>query len=141
MNPNWTPPQGLCASVAASGGESEARVTEALNGAQAGAQGPDPRDVLLNVISTTLNAAGYWLPIDGQHAIAEALLTAIAQQTDDWRRTAVNRAFAIGRLERTLELVAAAAHIDDAQDVTDWQRGYRACADRVLSVLQPKEQP
>ncbi|MEU2075459.1 hypothetical protein [Streptomyces sp. NPDC013489] len=42
--------------------------------AQAGVQGPDPRAVLLDAISTALNAAGYWLPIEGKKAVVEAVL-------------------------------------------------------------------
>lgn len=35
--------------------------------------------------------------------------------------------------------VRAAAHIADAEDVTDWQRGYRACANRVTAALEPPD--
>jgi len=46
------------------------------------------------------------------------------------------------QLAATLERARAAVHIADDEDVTDWQRGYRACANRVLLELdQPKEQP
>jgi hypothetical protein len=34
-----------------------------------------------------------------------------------------------------LAAVRAAVHIADDEDVTDWQRGYRACANRVLAAL------
>ncbi|MFE9738854.1 hypothetical protein [Streptomyces sp. NPDC006477] len=37
----------------------------------------------------------------------------------------------------TVERVQDAVHIADDADVTDWQRGYRACADRVLAALKP----
>lgn len=39
------------------------------------------------------------------------------------------------RAEATVARVRAAVHIADEQDVTDWQRGYRACAERALAAL------
>lgn len=29
-------------------------------------------------------------------------------------------------------------HVEDAVDVTDWQRGYRACAERAVAALDGK---
>ena len=59
--------------------------------------------------------------------------------------TALNAAgfeYGVGDEARAIvERVRDAAAIADATDVTDWQRGYRACADRVLAALQPEEQP
>ena len=112
-----------------------------LNGPQTAAQPLDPRDVIRDTIATTLNRAGYWLPVEGQRALADALLATIGEQAEAWRRTAVHRALAIGRLERTLELVEAAIHIADNQDITDWQCGYRACAERVQYALGHRDQP
>lgn len=46
------------------------------------------------------------------------------------------------RAEAALERVREAIHIADRADVTDWQRGYRACADHVVAaVLDLPEQP
>lgn len=38
-------------------------------------------------------------------------------------------------LSDVIARVRAAARIEDDQDVTDWQRGYRACSERVLAAL------
>ncbi|WP_327160513.1 hypothetical protein [Streptomyces zaomyceticus] len=35
---------------------------------------PDPHAVILDAISTALNGAGCWLPIDGKRAVADAVL-------------------------------------------------------------------
>lgn len=43
------------------------------------------------------------------------------------------------RAEAAIARVRAAIHIADAEDVTDWQRGYRACANRVVSELDSSE--
>lgn len=41
-----------------------------------------------------------------------------------------------------LDHVRTAVHVADTEDVTDWQRGYRACSDMALTALNgPKEQP
>ncbi|TXS21401.1 hypothetical protein EAO71_27260 [Streptomyces sp. ms191] len=74
MNPNSTPPDGLYGPVAASGAESKDRDAGTANGPQAGAQGPEPRALILDTISTAINAAGYWLAIEGRTAIADALV-------------------------------------------------------------------
>lgn len=79
--------------------------------------------------------------VDAQHALADALLNDLDQQADAWRRTAVDRALALGRHERTLELVEAAIAIADDHDTTDWQRGYRACVERVQYALGQRDQP
>lgn len=49
--------------------------------------------------------------------------------------------------DRELEQVRAevqrvrdAIHVADNEDVTDWQRGYRACSERALNALDPQEQ-
>ncbi|MFE6785155.1 hypothetical protein ACFVFF_23150 [Streptomyces sp. NPDC057680] len=63
---------------------------------------PDPRAVLLDAISTALNSAGYWLPIDGKRAVADAVLKAGSDETS--RRLAI-----------TFQ-----TRIDDARD---WARG------------------
>jgi len=118
VNPNSTPPEGLSARETAEQGEKVAGEGGAENGPQAGVQSPDPRAVLLDTISTALNAAGYWLPMDGKRAVADAVLKAGS-----------DGACAI------VERVRNAAAIADDTDVTDWQRGYRACADRVHSAL------
>lgn len=39
------------------------------------------------------------------------------------------------QLAAAITRITAAAHVADDEDVTDWQRGYRACADRVLAAL------
>ncbi|MER7517820.1 hypothetical protein [Streptomyces sp. NPDC126499] len=111
---------------------------EAPNGPQTGAEGPDPRDVIRDTIARTLNASGYWLPIEGQHAIAHALTGLRNDEAETWRRKAVDRGLELGRLQHTLELAEAAARtwIDD-HNGTD-------CAHAVLDALtayQPKEQP
>jgi hypothetical protein len=152
--PLKAPPGASGPTVGISGGSTGA------SGAQAGAQSPDPRAVLLDTISTTLNAAGYWLPIEGKKAVADAVLNlqernrvrvdiaeAKARDLDGAADVAVraiqlmNQAGAERDEARSLlELVREAVAIADPDDVTDWQRGYRACADRVLNTLQPKEQ-
>lgn len=40
------------------------------------------------------------------------------------------------RTEAVLARIREAAHIADDEDVTDWQRGYRACADRIRAALE-----
>ncbi|MEK9524048.1 hypothetical protein MIU24_32445 [Streptomyces venezuelae] len=88
-------------------------------------QPPDPQAVILDAISTALNAAGYWLPIEGKRAVVDAVL-----------KTGSDEARAIAERVRTAVAIA------DDTDVTDWQRGYRACTARVLAALEdPKEQP
>ncbi|WP_328941563.1 hypothetical protein OG259_07770 [Streptomyces sp. NBC_00250] len=125
MNPNSTPLEGLHAPVAASGVESKDGCADAANGPQAATQDPDPQAVILDAISTALNAAGYWLPIEGKRAVADAVL-----------KVGVDEARA------TVERVREAVAIADDTDVTDWQRGYRACVGRVLAALDgPREAP
>lgn len=42
--------------------------------------------------------------------------------------------------EAAIERVRAALHVADEDDVTDWQRGYRACSRHALAALiEPKE--
>lgn len=122
MNPNLGPSGGLYARETASGAKMDPSDLATPKGAQAGTQDLDPRAVILDLIHTTLNAAGYWLPIEGQHAIADAIAN-----------------LPIGVTENRTLAVRAAIHIADDHDVTDWQRGYRACAERVLAALD--EQP
>lgn len=43
------------------------------------------------------------------------------------------------RYAATLDRVRSAVHIADAGDATDWQRGYRACTDRVVAELDSKQ--
>lgn len=44
--------------------------------------------------------------------------------------------------EAAITRVRGAIHVADDTDVTDWQRGYRACAERALAALDgPKETP
>ena len=88
MSPNSTPPEGLYGPVAASDVESKDRGAGTANGPQAGAQGPKPRDVIRDLIHTTLNAGSYWLPIEGQHAIADAVLAALSSEIEVLRRVA-----------------------------------------------------
>lgn len=46
------------------------------------------------------------------------------------------------RAEAAVARIRAAVHIADDQDVTDWQRGYRACAERAIAALdQPAPIP
>ncbi|MFE0647460.1 hypothetical protein ACFVZH_02565 [Streptomyces sp. NPDC059534] len=70
---------------------------------------PEPAAAILDTLSTALNAAGYWLPIDGKKAVAEALLQYRSDEVEKWRRRAARRAIELGRAERTLELAAATA--------------------------------
>jgi hypothetical protein len=44
------------------------------------------------------------------------------------------------QLQAALARVRRAVHIADAEDRTDWQRGYRACANRVTAELDSSEQ-
>ncbi|APE21372.1 MULTISPECIES: hypothetical protein [Streptomyces] len=82
MNPNSTPPGGLSAREAAERGEKAVRDVGATPGPQTAAQDADPRAVLLDTISTALNAAGYWLPADGKQAIVAAVLAVQGEQSD-----------------------------------------------------------
>ncbi|MFJ6348630.1 hypothetical protein ACIQKB_04035 [Streptomyces sp. NPDC092046] len=116
--------------------ESAPEVVEVANGPQAGTQDVGPRAVIRDTIHTTLNAGGYWLPIEGQHAIADAIVKLRNEEVEKWRRKAVDRGLELGRLQRTVELVEATAHswLDD-HNGTD-------CARAVLHALtayQPKE--
>jgi hypothetical protein len=45
------------------------------------------------------------------------------------------------RAEAAVAAAHAAVVIADAEDVTDWQRGYRACADRVRAALATDTDP
>jgi hypothetical protein len=57
------------------------------------AEPPDPQAVILDAISTTLNAHGYWLPIEGKRAVADAVLTRTLQAeaaAEADRRNAIN---------------------------------------------------
>lgn len=108
------------------------------SGPQTATQSPDPRHVIRDTIHTTLNASGYWLPIEAQHALADALLNLGNDDAETWRRLAVTRALELGRHQRTLELVEATAR--------HWVHngGGGDCAHAVLDALtayQPKEQP
>jgi hypothetical protein len=109
---------------------------EAPNGPQTATQSLDPHAVIRDTIHTTLNAGGYWLPIDDQHAITDAIVKLRNEEAEKWRRKAVDRGLELGRLQRTVELVEATAHswLDD-HNGTD-------CAQAVLHALtayQPKE--
>ncbi|GAA2803314.1 hypothetical protein [Streptomyces showdoensis] len=110
------------------------------SGPQTGTQGPDPRHVIRDTIHTTLNASGYWLPIEAQHAIADAILNLRNNDAETWRRKAVERGLELGRLQRTLELAESTARtwIDGSDG------GTGACAQAVVDALTaypPKEQP
>lgn len=141
MNPNSTPSGGLYGRVTASGAESDPECIRSTNGPQTGAQPIQPLDVIRDAIARAIRDGRYWLPVDGQHALADAIHDVLTGNAEAWRRTAVDRALTLGRHERTLELVAAAIHIADDHDTTDWQRGYRTCAERVQYALGQREQP
>lgn len=138
MNPNSTPLEGLSGSLPASGAKFAPVDPEAANGPQVGAEGPEPREVIRDAIATTLNAGSYWLPIEGQRAIADALVDLRTNEAEKWRRLAIARGLELGRLQRTLELAEAAARA--------WADDHNGadCAQAVLDALtahQPKEQP
>ncbi|MEV4424024.1 hypothetical protein AB0K23_01345 [Streptomyces sp. NPDC049602] len=138
MNPNTVPGGRLYGRVTGEQGEKASTGVGGESGPQAGAEGFEPRAVLLDVISTTLNAAGYWLPMDGKRAVADALFKTRDDEAEKWRRQAVGRALELGRLQRTHELAEAAARtwLDDHNGAD--------CARAVLDALaayQPKEQP
>jgi hypothetical protein len=40
--------------------------------------------------------------------------------------------------EAKLAEIRAACAVADPVDVTDWQRGYRACSDRILAIVDRK---
>ncbi|WP_282203918.1 hypothetical protein [Kitasatospora fiedleri] len=67
-------------------------------------------------------------------ATRQAYAAARAEKYAAWREEAVQRRRA-ETAEACLSAVREAAHVADEHDVTDWQRGYRACAERVLAVL------
>ena len=83
MNPNSTPPEGLCGPVAASGAESEARCPATKNAAQTGTQDVAPLALATNVVATTLNSRGHWIDIEDCRAIAEAVLKLSQQRVRD----------------------------------------------------------
>ncbi|MET9728460.1 hypothetical protein [Streptomyces zaomyceticus] len=102
------------------------------------APAPDPHAVILDAISTALNAASYWLPSDAKRAVADAVLKTRNDEAEKWRRQAVDRGLELGRLQRTLELVEAAARawLDDHYGAD--------CARAVLDALNAypaKQQP
>lgn len=103
---------------------------------------PDPRDAIRDLIHTTLNQAGYWLPIDGQHAIAEAVLKLRNDYADKWRHKAIRRAIELGRLERALEAVHDFA-TQGSDNPGPWGDGYRTARQdfrELLAIYLPKEQ-
>jgi hypothetical protein len=72
---------------------------------------------------------------DPRDAQIELLTTRLALYAD---RAIANgeRADRLQHEMRDLERrVRAAVHVADEEDVTDWQRGYRACAERVIAAL------
>ena len=83
MNPNSTPPEGLCGPVAASGAESKDRDPETKNAAQTGTQGVTSLALATNVVATTLNSRGHWIDIEDCRAIAEAVLKLSHQRVRD----------------------------------------------------------
>lgn len=73
MSPNSTPREPLCGHESDERGEKVVRDADAEKTAQTGVQGVDPREGIRDTIATTLNRSGYWLPTEGQRAIADAL--------------------------------------------------------------------
>ena len=104
---------------------------------------PDPQAVILDAISTALNAASYWLPIEGKRAVADAVLKTRIGEAETWRRKAISRAVALGRAERAINAIAEMA----AEEVTHpgaWGDGYRDAIKGLTELLEafaPKEQP
>lgn len=115
--------------------------TEVPKGPQEGVQGVDPRAVIRDLIHTTLNAAGYWLPIDGQHAIADALLGLRNDDAEKWRRKAVDRGLELGRLQTAAGQVRELHRNDNglcAECSTDHMGAIWPC-NTIAAIGQPKE--
>lgn len=79
---------------------------------------------------------------------AEARIAGLRQQYADEHATAITRAQEtdrvrqqLGTAETRIAAVRAAVHVADAEDVTDWQRGYRACSDHALAALDSPAAP
>ncbi|MFB7605246.1 hypothetical protein [Streptomyces gardneri] len=87
--------------------------------------GPDPHAVILDAISTSLNAAGYWLPIEGKRAVVDAVLKArIGEGADEETPLQAARASidlrdaVIAQLKLRTEIAEAKAReLEDATDV------------------------
>lgn len=110
---------------------------------QAGTQGPDPQAVILDAISTALNAAGYWLPVEGKRAVVDAVLKVGSDEAEKWRRKAIRRAVALGRAEHAINAIRELAN-ETVTDAHAWGDGYREALrdlDEVLQAFAPKEQP
>lgn len=108
---------------------------------QAGVQSPDPRDVILDAISTTLNAHGYWLPTEGKRAVADAVLKASSEETAKWRHRAISRAVALGRAEHAVTAIRELAG-ETVTDAHAWGDGYREALrdlNEILEAFAPKE--
>ncbi|MEE1813512.1 hypothetical protein PUR59_00405 [Streptomyces sp. SP18ES09] len=147
MNPNSTSPEGLSARETAERGEKVVRDADATPGPQKAAQDLDPRAVLLDTISTALNAAGYWLPADGKKAVAEAVLATVGKESELLRRAADPQDLRMvdEMLDELRKLTAAQAAISSVRSLA--RKGGDFCADCARAVLdaltahQPKEQP
>ena len=78
-------------------------------------------------------ATNQHLNLRAEHA--EAILARLTQSRQRW----VDRADALASQRdghaRTIDRVRHAVRIADAEDATDWQRGYRACSERALTAL------
>jgi hypothetical protein len=86
---------------------------------------------------------------------ASRLYKAHAAQTQTWGeqqqaranryrerfRVQRQRAERAERAEAALNAIRAAVHIADPDDLTDWQRGYRACSNRAIAVLDAHTNP
>ncbi|MFI8962088.1 hypothetical protein ACIGO8_08225 [Streptomyces sp. NPDC053493] len=139
MNPNSTPPEALSAPLAAERGEKVIRDGGDVAEAQTGAQGVEARDAIRDAIATTLNAAGYWLPVEGQRAIADALVGLHNSEAEKWRHKAIDRAVKLGWLETTLLAVTELAN-EECTHPGAWGDGYRDAQlglGELLAAFQP----
>lgn len=133
MNPNSTPLEGLYARESASGGESKDPGLGVTNAAQTGTQGLPLVDQIAAAIYEWSAQPHKWPDAHPDDVLA-------------YRGDAYAVMPIIERLRANdhaaLDRARAAAHVADDHDVTDWQRGYRACAERVLAALNDRqEQP
>lgn len=128
-----------------------------LSGPQTAAQGVDPRAVLIDAIATAVNAAGYWLAIEGQRAIADAVL-AVQEQMRVRVEIAEARASELAGAsdvavraiqlmngagaDRDAAMARLAAFRDQVQAITDEARGgIRQQLGDVLAAFEESQEP
>lgn len=111
----------------------DAEVLHAMLGDALADDAPEQPDPLLRAIEDAVyeyrERTMIWGDTDGvTEAIARAAWREVQPELDQLRAE-------VERLRAAVQRARDAAHIADAEDITDWQRGYRACADRFTAAL------